>query len=142
VIKVPLYLPYITGTASFERYNGSIEVNGFFYNYVAKAITNDTLVLVCMPNNLQTRLSNATKEYAGIISTIQNKSTQNSNSAVLLLKLLKAEYNQEPVPYPSYIASIVTGLNKVCDDNTVCDVLISSPDEPPEIAQRYSNFYC
>ncbi len=130
-IKVPLDLPYITNTASFERYDGSIEVKGCFYNYVARIVTNDTLILVCIPNNEQNKISTAKNEYAGLVS-IQNRSTPKNNSATLLLRLLKSEYNQQIIPYTSFPVNITTNSISASNDNTVCDATVSSPEQPPE----------
>lgn len=62
-VKVPLNMPYITNTASFERVNGELDVQGLHYNYVKRKVSGDTLYLLCIPNVTKTNLYNAKADF-------------------------------------------------------------------------------
>lgn len=54
--KVPLSIPYVSGSLDFAKAQGSIELNGITYQYVKKRIYRDTLEVLCLPNHAQTAL--------------------------------------------------------------------------------------
>lgn len=62
-IAVPLNMPYLSAQPDYERVNGSIELNGVQYNYVKRKINNDTLHILCIPNQQKTQLHAAKNDY-------------------------------------------------------------------------------
>jgi hypothetical protein len=62
-MKVPLPMPYQTNWADFERYNGEIEISGVHYNYVKRKVQNDTLILLCIPNQGKMKLNSAKEQF-------------------------------------------------------------------------------
>jgi hypothetical protein len=63
-IKTKLNLPYYTGSDQFERAYGSITINGNNYQYVKRRVHNDTLELLCLPNQVNTKLQQVHNEMA------------------------------------------------------------------------------
>lgn len=49
-VKIALHLPYMQSSAGYERVNGSVEHDGVQYNYVKRRVCNDTLSVLCIPN--------------------------------------------------------------------------------------------
>ena len=76
VLKVPVNLPYQTSWASYQRYDGEIEMNGIKYKYVKRKLANDTLYLKCIPNTKEMKLQTAKNDFF----KITNDLTQNKNS--------------------------------------------------------------
>jgi hypothetical protein len=74
-IKVPLKLPYQTNWKEFERFDGEVEVNGIHYKYVKRAVYNDSLVLLCLPNEGKMRLQSARDEFFKLVNDIQHPNT-------------------------------------------------------------------
>jgi len=98
-IKIPLAVPYQTGSEKFERVNGDFEKDGKFYNLVKQKLENDTLHVVYIrdhkeaglfemltnfvQNNTDTPISkkagklieNFAKDYIAITNEIQIAST-------------------------------------------------------------------
>ena len=74
-IKVPLDLPYQTNRKEFERFDGEIEVDGIHYKYVKRAVVNDSLVLLCLPNEGKMRLQSARDEFFKLVNDIQHPTT-------------------------------------------------------------------
>ena len=73
-IKVPLNLPYQNSYTSFERIDGEIEVNGIHYKYVKRAVINDSVVLLCLPNEGKMKLQFARDEFFKLVNDIQQPS--------------------------------------------------------------------
>lgn len=71
-IRVPLKLPYQTDWKGFERFNGEIEVNGVHYKYVKRAVYNDSLILLCLPNEHKMKLQSARDEFFKLVNDIQH----------------------------------------------------------------------
>ena len=55
-IRVPVNLPYQLNWTSFERFDGEIDVDGIHYKYVKRKIYNDSLILLCLPNQAKQNL--------------------------------------------------------------------------------------
>jgi hypothetical protein len=62
-IKIPAQFPYYTGTASYERIDGEINIKGVAYKYVKRRIYKDTLELLCVPNLAKTSVQNARDDF-------------------------------------------------------------------------------
>lgn len=73
-IKVPIALPYQTNWKEFERVDGEIEVDGIHYKYVKRTVYNDSLILLCIPNEGKMRLQSARDEFFKLVNDIQNPS--------------------------------------------------------------------
>jgi hypothetical protein len=78
-IKTKLNLPYYTGSNQFERAYGSIDINGANYQYVKRRVHNDTLELLCLPNQVKTKLQEVhnelTKSFADGQASTPKKNT-------------------------------------------------------------------
>lgn len=61
-IKTKLNLPYYNSSEKYERAYGSVNINGTNYQYVKRRVHNDTLELLCLPNQTTTKLQEVKKE--------------------------------------------------------------------------------
>jgi hypothetical protein len=67
-IAIPFSLPYTQNNTTFERMEGSVELNGVIYNYVKRRVYNDTLHILCLPNQKGTQLAKEKSTYAGQVN--------------------------------------------------------------------------
>jgi hypothetical protein len=78
-IKTKLNLPYYTSSEQYERAYGSINISGTNYQYVKRRVHNDTLELLCLPNQTKTRLQSVsnelTKSFADGQASLPKKTT-------------------------------------------------------------------
>lgn len=85
-LKIPVSLPYQNSQERFERYEGEIEIDGIHYNFVKRRLSNDSIILLCLPNKDKTKLANAKdnffKQINGLDSTPWEKNTRKGNAAV------------------------------------------------------------
>jgi hypothetical protein len=75
-MRVPLPMPYQTNWSSFERYDGEIEINGVHYNYVKRKVLNDTLILMCIPNQGKMKLNSAKEQFFSLVNDVSQKGNQ------------------------------------------------------------------
>ena len=61
-IKTKLNLPYYTSSDQYERAYGSVSIKGTNYQYVKRRVHNDTLELLCLPNQTTTKLQSVRNE--------------------------------------------------------------------------------
>ena len=80
-IKVPSsHLSYYNSNAQFERVDGQIEVGGVQYKYVKRRLFNDSLELLCIPNNAAMKLQTARNQFFELVNDIQQHNTQSKKS--------------------------------------------------------------
>jgi hypothetical protein len=71
-IKLPAaHLSYYNNSAVFERVDGQIEINGIPYQYVKRRIYNDSIELLCIPNQMALNLRLSGEDYFRLINDIQ-----------------------------------------------------------------------
>lgn len=88
LVKIPLTLPYAPNQDDYERYEGAIDWGGIHYNYVKRKLQNDTLYVLCLPNEQQTKLRKAGAHYAGHMNDLPAR----DKAETKLQKLARAEY--------------------------------------------------
>ncbi len=72
-IKVPAeHLSSYTLSRQFERVDGQIEVNGIEYKYVKRRVFNDSLELLCIPNQQVMQLQNAKDNFFKLVNDLQH----------------------------------------------------------------------
>ena len=67
-IKMALNLPYNQNWTEFERVDGEITIDGNHYKYVKQKLYNDTLILLCLPDNSKTAVKQNTNDYFGKVN--------------------------------------------------------------------------
>ena len=91
-VKIPLNLPYSPSWSSYEQYRGQVELNGVHYNYVKRKVVNDTLILVCIPNETKNQIKSAGEEYFKNVNDLQNTGNKKSNSKETSSKAPVSDY--------------------------------------------------
>ena len=75
-LKVPVSLPYQSNWDDFERYDGEIKVNGVHYKYVKRKVYNDSLILLCLPNEAKMKIENAKDNFFKLVNDLQTASSK------------------------------------------------------------------
>jgi len=78
-IKVAVSLPYLSNWDSFEKYQGETQINGVHYKYVKRKLVNDTLILLCIPNQVKNDLRSARADYFKQVNDLQTNKKTDSN---------------------------------------------------------------
>ena len=126
-VKTKLNLPYYTSTNEFERVEGSINIDGKDYEYVKRRVHNDTLEVLCLPNNAKTGLKAIGNDFAKA-STDQSQEKKNSS----VLKISLPDFFCAEQTNLSVASSLVT--KTICATNTsfsFCDYSLQQ-ERPPQ----------
>ena len=92
-IKTSLHLPYYTSSTAYERAYGSVNVNGVDYEYVKRRVYNDTLELLCLPNDAKTKLKSAKNDIVKM--SVDGQPSQTNKKPVTVLKISLPDFFQE-----------------------------------------------
>jgi hypothetical protein len=132
-IKIPLHMPYTADKNEFERCDGTVQINGVFYNYVKRKQCNDTLILQCIANNEKNKLADAKNVYAKIAGDAQTSSSHHQ-AEISLLKLFFFECNYKTGYDLSAGAPLLSHLYATENSDGPCTAYIALPEEPPQAA--------
>lgn len=86
-IKTTLNLPYYSSSSNYERAYGSVTINGVSYEYVKRRVHNDTLELLCLPNQTKTNLQAAKNEITKSMADGQASTSGKKNHSTIKVSL-------------------------------------------------------
>lgn len=82
VLKMPMSVPYYSGTGGFEYTQGEVTLEGIIYRYVKKRVVNDTLEMYCIPHENKMELMNARDQFAKLATDFINVSKEQHDAPV------------------------------------------------------------
>jgi hypothetical protein len=126
-VKTKLHLPYFDDRQEFQRAYGSIVLDGITYDYVMRRMVNDTLELLCLPNDAKTALEKAKQEW----TRFSVSQPVNGKAGVQAVFLPLPHYFQESEP--ELISPVVTlqRLYRIQQAETVLPGYSSLFGQPP-----------
>lgn len=62
-LKVPLSIPYYSGSGEYERVEGEIQHDGEFYRLVKQKMEHDTLYIICIRDHKSKHIKQALADY-------------------------------------------------------------------------------
>jgi hypothetical protein len=77
ILTLPVTLPYSIHNPEYERAIGEVEHKGEFYHLVKQKIENDTLFMICVKDQEQTRLQSSMEEYTSLTQALPANTKQN-----------------------------------------------------------------
>lgn len=131
-IKIPLNLPYQLNWREFERFDGEIDVNGQHFKYVKRKVYNDSLVLLCLPNETRQKLEKAEDEYFKIVNDIAPLSQKKSDSNSLSFKNILTEFFVEQPIWLSNNYECLRIKHFITETRLPAATLPDTPGQPPE----------
>jgi len=130
-VKVPLNSPYITNTKGYERYDGSLDMNGVHYNYVKRKVYDDTLYLMCIFNKQKMQLCDAKNNFQRLATDAPcNKKDNESNVKKFNIT---DEYNSTSENELTYNPTLLK-QNKSFFTAALSTRPTQTNDQPPEIS--------
>ncbi len=92
-IKTPISLPYYTNSPTYERVDGTIEIEGIEYKYVKRRVYNDSLELLCIPNIARQQLRAAKADFIKLSHGYP--AAEGSKKATATIKIVLPEYCED-----------------------------------------------
>jgi hypothetical protein len=135
-IKVPaVHLSSYVNSTEFVRVDGKVEIGGVQFNYVKRRYIQDSIELLCIPNQKSTRLQSAKDEFFKLVNDLQHpgqskKTDQHSNT----FKGFNADYYAES---NRFTISDFTNITLKRADNyllQISDVSLTPAGQPPDLA--------
>ena len=134
-VRIPINLPYHNNWSDFERYDGEIDIDGVHYKYVKRKIFNDSLVLLCIPNEIKTKLSTARDEFFSLVNDLQTDASNAKSSHP------SSSFQFSPGDYigqqsEDWSITTVSNLHPHCSVISASPLLstsVSSPWQPPDL---------
>lgn len=133
-LKIPTQVPYQTSWASYERYDGEVEMNGVLYKYVKRKVSNDTLYLLCIPNTSKMDLQAARDDFFKNTNDLaQNKNSNQSNNSKSAFKNLMSEYDASSFIFKLNERELASlNCNFTYQINSLFTSPHISPEQPPD----------
>lgn len=129
-IKIPLNMPYYTDR-DYENVYGETDFDGKHYRYVKRKVSNNTLYLLCLPNEEKTSIVKVKNEFAKAVNDIPSDK-QGSQQKNELVKLLTTEFSVTETTVSDNIFSSLS-LLFINRNSAVADLFIPLTDaQPPE----------
>jgi hypothetical protein len=85
-IKIPVNVPYLTGSNEFERVSGNFSYNDQVFRLVKQKYSSDTLTIICIRDVQTKRIQEALSDYVKTFTDHQQSQTQNLKYATALNK--------------------------------------------------------
>lgn len=132
-IKIPLFTPYISDQAEFQRIDGEVNYNGILYKYVKRRVYHDSLILLCIADHEKMKLKEVNDRFFKCLGDIQkpgsNKSKEGNHSN---FKNLFSEFNVKQYSW-SLSASQVNSRRFPRTNQSLHPLLLTDNTEhPPE----------
>jgi hypothetical protein len=131
-IRIPLNLPYQANWQSFERFDGEIDVDGVHYKYVKRKIYNDSLILLCLPNEDKQNIEKAKGDYFKIVNDINSGSQKKSDNNNVSFKNILSEFFVNQAPWLIADYEYLHTKHVVGETHFLSTNLHQTPDQPPE----------
>lgn len=134
-VKIPIHLPYHSNWNDFERYDGEIDIDGVHYKYVKRKIFNDSLVLLCIPDEIKTKISTARDEFFSLVNDLQ-KDAGNAKSShpPLSFQFSAGDYiGQQTEDWAIAAISNIISYCTVASASPLLSISVSSPWQPPDL---------
>ena len=134
-LKIPTHVPYQTSWATYERYDGEIEMNGTLYKYVKRKVCNDTLYLMCIPNTKKMNLETARNDFFKNSNDLnQNNNSNKSDNSKSSFKNTMSEYDVFSFAFNLNITGRYSNnFYLTLQVNSLHTAPHLSPEQPPDI---------
>lgn len=135
-LNMPLHLPYVGDSPSFERVDGEITKDGRIYHFVKRAIRNGSLVLLCLPNQQKMQLESVKSEFSKQTADDQGPipSKKSGDRKDDLVKNFRAKYLQASRIAKSSLPILKTTAPFRINHSSLEKQPRHCPEQPPELS--------
>ena len=132
-IKIPaVHLSPYVNERDFERVNGQIEIQGRVFSYVKRRFSQDSLELLCIPNDQATLLRIAKYDFFKLVTDLQTEQSKKTNSNNSGHKNMNGKYFPEN---SGVVLNMHQSANLSVTDRYMADLTAGYTDfdgEPPQ----------
>ena len=132
-LSVVTNLPYTNDWLDWERCNGTIEVNGYHYQYVERKLEKGKMLYRCLPNNEKQSLVAARDEFFQLVNNFNQQSDHKQSSKSIVINNFIGDYDDAVIDYNNLKP---TPENSENSWPVMVSALVNrqklTPDQPPE----------
>lgn len=133
-MKIPYKLLYTPSLPEYIRYDGDIEIQGIYYNYVKRKFANDTLYLLCIPNETNTKLASVKNNYFDNASNTSLTTPKKSKSTpVTSLKCFSSDCSIFPNSYELTRPKEMVNDHAEASEGKLPEAFVPSLYKPPRL---------
>lgn len=132
-VKTTMYLPYYSGSPSYERAYGSVTIDGKEYQYVKRRVLHDTLELLCIPNLAKARLQVVGAEFAKSSADAQSSGPSQKSGTVLKISL--PDFFQQERPFAVLLMTSLERVHSIFDTRIYFNIHVEEDERPPQSTQ-------
>jgi hypothetical protein len=131
-IKIPLSMPYYSDK-EYESVYGETDWQGQHYHYVKRKIVDNTLYLLCLPNEEKNIIVKAKNEMTKAANDISSNTSGQQKQAPSLIKLIISDYINDENSF-SLNAFLQAGKSWYIKDVSIYNPYTpQTPAQPPEM---------
>ncbi|MGL6268607.1 MAG: hypothetical protein ACRC2O_11820 [Chitinophagaceae bacterium] len=120
----------MNGTGNYERVDGEVTLNGIYYNYVERKISQDTIYLKCLPNSGKSQFLAARAEFSKSVNGL-NDGPKSSSPAEKKINLVN-EYNQPSAEDIFAVYAFIATSSRFITDDCLIHSFIEDIYRPPQ----------
>ncbi len=134
-LKVPVtQLSYYNNSSQFERIDGQIEVNGVQYKYVKRRIYNDSVELLCIPNQTAMSLRSAKDEFFKLVNDLQQTGQSKKSDPHSSFKNFSVDnYTLNESLVISNYSVTISGQSRFDFSVAIASCYFPTAEQPPDI---------
>ncbi len=137
-ISIPVHTPYYSSSVDYERYYGNFEREGRHYNFVMRKIINDSIFLLCLPDDRVTALESV-KLRMSLAATGNDDATSSEKQGTTPVKKGHAQHDFCQ-PLPGFEITGLEWLNGNLNgrnNSALSSCFIEPPLQPPSAVNQY-----
>lgn len=132
-LSVVTNLPYTNDWLDWERCNGTIEVNGYHYQYVERKLEKGKMLYRCLPNNEKQTVVTARDEFFQLVNNFNQQSDHKAPAKSVVINNFIGDYDDAINSYSTSEPDL--GFSKKPWSSFISPILnrqILTPHQPPE----------
>jgi hypothetical protein len=132
-IKVPTeHLSFYTLSKQFERVDGQVEINGVQYKYVKRRMVNDSLELLCIPNQQVMKLQAAKNDFFKLVNDLQHTGQGKKADSHPSSKSFSVDYYTIQDLFKLNNLSVIVSTGSFHYTEDLASVYSPTAEQPPE----------
>lgn len=133
--KIPVtHLSYYNTSSQFERVDGQIEIKGVQYKYVKRRIYNDSVELLCIPNQTAMSLQSANDEFFKLVNDLQHNGQSKKSDPHSSSKSFSVDnYTLNESLTLNSFSSVLSGQTRFDFSAPIASCFSPTAEQPPEV---------
>jgi hypothetical protein len=133
-IKIPVSnLSYYNNSASFERANGQIDINGVPYRYVKRRIYHDSLEMLCIPDQAALKVRQSDVNYFDGMNDIEHQQGSASGAHPNIHKSFQSDPYIEMGQIGIHAPAVAVALKGESSAAALSSLSLPTDERPPAV---------